>query len=156
MAFKSHSKAHKCFQLRMQSQVLIPMAILHKSKSILHTYIIYTVQWMLVEWGCVVLVSLAIMYFQTVVLFLSFKCVWYDFWIQHYFLLSFWLWKPEDVNPHTPILHPQLFKQLPNINLTRCTKFNHGSDLQIRLFHIWPAQYLLSRKSQKGWRVCVH
>ena len=39
VASKSHSKAHKCFQLRMQSLLFITTAILHRSKSILHMYV---------------------------------------------------------------------------------------------------------------------
>lgn len=52
------------------------------------------------------------------------------------FLLSFCLWKPEDANPHSPTPHPRLFRQLPDLNLIRCTKSHYGSDLQIRIFHI--------------------
>lgn len=86
-----------------------PREILHKSKGTSHMFAISTVAACGVRLACSG--QSRCLYFGTAVLFLSLTRVWKAFWILRFFLLSFWLWKSEDGNPHSQVLHPQLFRQ---------------------------------------------
>lgn len=84
-----------------------PRGILHKSKGTSHMFAISTVQWMPVEWSWLVLVSLAVVW-NCGTASVPYTCM-ISLLNSTLFLLSFWLQKPEDVNPHSQVLYPQLF-----------------------------------------------